>query len=164
MEEKNASIKQFLSFIIPLLMAMSVIVYFSIVITGRYKEWRLVLSKKEALEREVAQLKEKNLQLLHLRDNLLYDPVQIEKEVREQMGYSLPEEIIFKTSNPTESTQQVPSIPQKEMTPHVRGDGSEYVLGKFEKLKLFFFFVGIIVITIGFFSLSYWYEKRRNYS
>ncbi|MFN3466517.1 MAG: septum formation initiator family protein, partial [Candidatus Brocadiales bacterium] len=99
MEEKAVGIRQYLSFLIPLLLAMAIIVSFSVVIARRHTEWKQVQAKKKALEREVAQLQEKNLGLHKLRDSLLYDPVQIEKEAREQLGYSRPEEVIYKGSN-----------------------------------------------------------------
>ncbi len=152
MEEKTTKdLKQYLSFLIPLLLAMAIVISFSVTVARRHAEWKQVLAKKKALEREVAQLQEKNLELHKLRDSLLYDPVQIEKEAREQLGYSRPEEVVYKGSNPDVSDSTA-----KEAMPDL-----STAEGRFKGIGLFSFLVGIIVVTAGFFSFTYWYEYRR---
>lgn len=151
MEEKTIGIRQYLSFLIPLLLAMAIVISFSVVIARRHTEWKQVQAKKKALEREVSQLQEKNLELHKLRDSLLYDPVQIEKEAREQLGYSRPEEVIYKTPN-----LDVSDATKKE-------DISDFLVteGRFKRIGLLSFLVVVIVLTAGFFGLTYWYEHRR---
>ena len=85
--------KQFISFIVPLVLAMAVIVSFSIVIVKKRSEMKTAPAKKRVLQKELALLSKKNIELHELRDALVYDPVQVEKEAREQLGYGKPEDI-----------------------------------------------------------------------
>ncbi len=151
MEEKTISIKRYLSFLIPLLLTMAIVISFSVAIARRHTEWKQVLSKKKALEKDVAQLQKKNLELHKLRDGLLYDPVQIEKEAREQLGYGRPEEVIYKGGDFNASDPAT-------------GEGlSDFPIteGRFGRVGLLGFFAVVIVLTAGFFGLTYWYENRR---
>lgn len=151
MEEKTISIKRYLSFLIPLLLAMAIVISFSVAIARRHTEWKQVAAKKKALEKDVAQLQKKNLELHKLRDGLLYDPVQIEKEAREQLGYGRPEEVIYKGGDFNASD------------PATREDLSNFPIteGRFRRVGLLGFFAVVIVLTAGFFGLTYWYENRR---
>jgi cell division protein FtsB len=162
-EEKTLDTKRYLSFLIPLLSTLAIVVAFSLAITSRHTEWKMVLSKKEALEKELAQLRQRNLELHKLRDCLLYDPVQIEKEAREQLGYGLPEEVIYKNPGLTDADIQSaePGIPHSESDSQTRGLGRmpDILL---QKTGLIGFFVVIIVATVGFFCLTFLYENRRN--
>ena len=187
--EKNINLQRYLSFLIPLLLAMAIIISFSIVITRRHTEWKTVLSKKETLQKELAQLQKENLELHELRDCLLYDPVQIEKEAREQLGYSRPEEVIYKNPELSDSQKETKkNLPTLSITnvftmanlrkgePSAKADNPlDAPLSKassnvhqrlpkilLEKAGLAGFFVVIIIITVGFFSFTYWYENKRN--
>jgi cell division protein FtsB len=151
LEEKSTDLRRYLSFLVPLLLTMGIIISFSIVIARRHEEWKKVMAKKEVLEKELAQLRKKNLELHKLRDSLLYDPVQIEKEAREQLGYSLPEEVVYKRQDVAVSTPET-----REDFPRSSKTG-----GILEEVGLLSFFLAIIAITAGFFSLTYWYEHRR---
>lgn len=152
MEEKNIGMKQYLSFLVPLLLAMGIIISFSIVISKRHVEWKKVMAKRATIKEEIAQLRKKNLELHKLRDSLLYDPVEIEKEAREQLGYSRPEEVIYRRHDFNISSPET----KEEDLPHLSRTN-----GILEKVGLFSFFLAVIVITAGFFSSTYWYERRR---
>lgn len=146
--------KQFISFIVPLALTMAIIVSFSIVIAKKRSEMKTALAKKEVLEKELALLREKNMELHKLRDALVYDPVQVEKEAREQLGYGKPKEKLYKAYNfrvvgtTADGTQLL-------------GNKSIDAGGGFIKtVGLFGVFILVIVSVIGVFYGTYWYESK----
>jgi len=146
--------KQFISFIVPLVLAMAVIVSFSIVIAKKRSEMKTALAKKRVLQKELALLSKKNIELHELRDALVYDPVQVEKEAREQLGYGKPEEKSYKTYN----FRVVDGTTDDEPQPDDESTGIEDSFIK--KIGLSGIFILIIISAIGAFYGTYWYESK----
>ncbi|MFQ5863498.1 MAG: septum formation initiator family protein [Candidatus Brocadiales bacterium] len=142
--------KQFISFIVPLIMAMVVIVCFSTVIAKKRSEMNLAFAKKQTLEEELVLLRTKNMELHKLKDALVFDPVQVEKEAREQLGYGRPKEKFYKKYN----FRVVNDEPQRGNKSVDAGEGI------IKKLGLFGIFILIIVGVTGVFYATYWYECK----
>ncbi|MDO8137497.1 MAG: septum formation initiator family protein [Candidatus Brocadiales bacterium] len=153
METEKVEKKTFIFFLITLLVSLALVVSFTISVARKHSRMKEVLAKKEAIEQELAQLKEKNLELLRLRDALQYDPVQIEKEARESLGYGRPAEVPYKRYH-----FPVAEIEKKEKK---KAHSSRGLLGLVRDMELFGVFVFIIIGVTGFFYGTYWYERRR---
>lgn len=146
--------KQFVSFIIPLVLAMTVIVCFSIVIAKKRSEMKMALTKERALEKELSLLSKKNMELHELRDALVYDPVQVEKEAREQLGYGKSEEKSYKTYNFRVVDGTAIAEPQPD------GESMDIEDSFIKKIGLFGIFILIIISAIGAFYGTHWYESK----
>ncbi len=146
--------KQFISFIVPLAMTMVIIVCFSIVIAKKRSEMKAAFTKKVALERDLALLRRQNMELHKLMDGLTYDPVQVEKEAREQLGYAKPKERLYKTYN----FRVLDNAAGDEMRAGGRFAGADE--GILKKIGLFGIFILIIAGVTGAFYVTYWYECK----
>jgi hypothetical protein len=133
---------------------MAVIVSFSIVIAKKRSEMKTALAKKRVLQKELVLLSKKNIELHELRDALVYDPVQVEKEAREQLGYGKPEEKSYKTYN----FRVVDGTAADEPQPDDESTGIEDSFIK--KIGLSGIFILIIISAIGAFYGTYWYESE----
>lgn len=154
MEIKPVGKNPFISFVVIFLLATAVVVSFSFIISRRHTEMREILAKKKLLEGELSLAQKKNMELHRLRDALLYDPVQIEKEAREQLGYKMPDEVIYKRYD----------FPVKEVGPEGEqkdGLSGKGIKGLINKLGVFGLLVVVIIGVAIFYYGTYWYECRR---
>jgi cell division protein FtsB len=149
--------KGFISFMVPLALVMAIIIGFSVIIAKKRSELRDVEAKKAAIEREVARLKKKNLELHTLRDALVYDPVQIEKQAREQLGYGKQDE---KTYSPKRNFRVVDYAAEEQAGVEEKAAGAEEDEGILRKLGFFGVFTLVIAVVIGVYYGTYWYEYR----
>ncbi len=149
--------KGFISFIVPLALVMAIIIGFSVIIANKRSELRKVEAKKAALEEEVARLKKRNLELHTLRDALVYDPVQVEKEAREQLGYGKQDE---KAYSPKRNFRVVDNAAEEQALAEEKAAGVEEGEGILSKLGFFGVFILVIAVVIGVYYGTYWYEYR----
>ncbi len=150
--------KGFISFIVPLALVMAIIIGFSVIIAKKRSGLRKVEAKKAALEEGVARLKEKNLELHKMRDALVYDPVQIEKEAREQLGYGKQDE---KAYSPKRNFRVVDNAAEEQaLAAEEKAAGVEEDEGILRKLGFFGVFILVIAVVIGVYYGTYWYEHR----
>ncbi|MCQ4574281.1 MAG: septum formation initiator family protein [Candidatus Brocadiales bacterium] len=146
--------KRFIAFMVPLALTLAIIVCFSIAIARKHSELKTVLARNAVLEKEVTLLKKKNLELHTLRDALVYDPVQVEKEAREQLGYGKPKEKVYKKRN-----FRIVENADDAGPAHEAGyTGKEG--GILNSIGLFGTFILIIVSVTGVFYGTYWYEHK----
>lgn len=76
-----------------------VVIVFSWIITKTRHDRLRMLNTKNILEKQVAALENENFVLEREQSTLKDDPIRIEKEAREQLGYIEPEEIIYERYN-----------------------------------------------------------------
>ncbi len=152
--------KGFIAFVIPLVLVMGIIVGFSIIIAKKRSELREVVAMKKALETELAVLKKRNLELHKLRDSLVYDPVQVEKEAREQLGYGKSDE---RSYVPKRNFPVVDYAAEDDaLAAESAADAAEDE-GILRELGLFGVFILIIAVVTGIYYGTYWYENRRRH-
>ncbi len=132
---------------------MAIMICLSIVIAKKRSEMNLALAKKEALEKEVALLKKRNMELHWLRDSLIYDPVEVEKVAREQLGYSKPKEKLYKRYN----FRVVNAVSNRLQTGYETAGNGESVI---KKIGLFGILTLVVVGVTGIFYATYWYECK----
>ncbi len=149
--------KEFISFIVPLALVMAIIIGFSVIIAKKRSELRGVEAKKAALEKEVARLKKKNLELHTLRDALVYDPVQIEKQAREQLGYGKQNERAY---SPKRNFRVVDYAAEEQALAEEKVAGAEEDEGILRELGFFGVFILVVVVVVGVYYGTYWYEYR----
>ncbi len=143
--------KQFISFVIPLALTLGIIVAFSVVIAKKRSELKTVLARQGVLEKEVALLKKKNMELHRLRDALVYDPVQVEKEAREQLGYGSPQEKLYNKQ------YNFPVVDNNLLAGNKSADAEGGII---RKIGLLGVLVLIIMSVTAVFYGTYWYENK----
>lgn len=74
----------------------SIIIIFSVIVTQKREERRALETKQKELAVKVDYLKEKNEKLKKENDALVNDPIQIEREARDNYGYTKEGEVTYK--------------------------------------------------------------------
>lgn len=83
-------------FLVTFSITASLIIVFSLIITQKREERRTLESRQKLLAEKVDRLRDENERLRKENDALVNDPVQIEREARDNYGYTKPGEITYK--------------------------------------------------------------------
>lgn len=75
---------------------ISIIIIFSVIVTQKREERMVLEAKQRALTEKVASLREKNDKLKKENKALVNDPIQVEREARDNYGYTKDGEITYK--------------------------------------------------------------------
>ncbi len=92
----HVSKRKRLSLLILIGIGIALVAFLSYEVFNRYEEHRVLLSRQEKLQQQLTRLEKRNSWLKKEKDALLSDPVRIEREARNQLGYTRPEEIPYK--------------------------------------------------------------------
>ncbi|MFQ5715349.1 MAG: septum formation initiator family protein [Candidatus Scalinduaceae bacterium] len=83
-------------FLITFCIVVTIVIIFSAAVTQKREERRTLEARQKNLAEKVAYLKQRNPELKKEYDSLINDPIQIEREARENFGYIKPGEITYK--------------------------------------------------------------------
>ncbi len=131
----------------------SIIIIFSFLVTQKREERRALEIRQKELARKVNYLREETERLKKENIALVNDPIQIEREARDNYGYTKSGEITYKKHkfNISEPEECNPEIPTK-----IGGLESFLFEGHFPwQVPL-----GLIVIATAFLLFSYKYERK----
>ncbi|ODS33123.1 MAG: putative septum formation initiator [Candidatus Scalindua rubra] len=139
-------------FLITFSIVVSIIIVFSVIVTQKRDERKTLEAKKNELAKTVDFLKEKNVRLKKENDALVNDPIQIEREARENYGYIKPGEVTYKKYKFNISEPENDKVKQPN---------------KSNKIESFLFDgpfpwqvpLGLILIAAIFLLVSYRYER-----
>ncbi|MGR3311444.1 MAG: FtsB family cell division protein [Candidatus Brocadiales bacterium] len=85
-----------LSLLILIGIGIALVAFLSYKVFNRYEEHRALSFQQEELQQRLTLLEKRNSWLKKEKNALLSDPVRIEREARNQLGYTRPEEIPYK--------------------------------------------------------------------
>lgn len=154
MQEGKIENRYFGKFILMVFVMSCVVIFFSSIISKTRHERFRMLEMKKVLEKQVTQLEAENFKLENEYSALKSDPIRIEKEAREHLGYVETDEVIYKRYN-----FHIKSITKKE--PIIGVSQNRWKAFLFEGLFPWQFPASIILITTAFYLISYHYEYRR---
>ncbi|MBE7444875.1 MAG: septum formation initiator family protein [Planctomycetia bacterium] len=146
--------KYFGKFVLIVFITSCVVVLFSSIITKTRHERILMLETRKILENHASQLEAENLRLGNEYSALKNDPVRIEKEARELLGYTGAEEVFYKKYN-----FRIKSITKKEPVKIVSQNRWKIFL--FDGLFPWQFPATIILVATAYYLISYHYEYRK---
>jgi cell division protein FtsB len=131
---------------------ISIIIIFSVIVTQKREERRALEAKQRVLTEKVDYLREKNDRLKKENKALVNDPIQVEREARDNYGYTKDGEITYKKykfniSEPENDKAERPA----------ESGGLEVFL--FEGPFPWQVPVGLILIATLFLLLTYKYER-----
>ncbi|MEK6766547.1 MAG: septum formation initiator family protein [Planctomycetota bacterium] len=139
-------------FIFTFSIVASIIIIFSVIVTQKREERRALETRQKELARKVDYLRKKNEELKKENKALVNDPIQIEREARDNYGYTKEGEVTYKK--------------YKFNISEPESDGAEK-LTESSRLESFLFEgdfpwqvpLGLILIATLFLLLSYKYER-----
>ncbi len=131
----------------------AVILFTSIISRVRQDRFHLMESKRQ-LEKQAARLEEENSRLEKEYSGLQDDPIRIEKEARERLGFAKPDEVFYKKYN-----FHIKNVTSKEPTKTVSQNRWKAFL--FEGPFPWQFPAFIILIASAYYLISYHYEYRK---
>jgi len=131
---------------------ISIIIIFSVIVTQKREERRALEAKQRVLTEKVDYLREKNDRLKKENKALVNDPIQVEREARDNYGYTKDGEITYKKykfniSEPENDKAEKPA----------ESDGLEAFL--FEGPFPWQVPLGLILIATLFLLVTYKYER-----
>ncbi|MDR4509833.1 MAG: septum formation initiator family protein [Candidatus Brocadiaceae bacterium] len=150
----NCSGKYFSKLVLLVLITSSVVILFSSLISKSRQERLRLEEAEKTLEKQYARLRTENKQLNLEYPALLTDPVRIEQEAREKLGYTGPDEIVypkysFRVKN-SQKNMQEKSVPQNTWIQFVFEEAFPWQIPAL-----------IILISTAYFLISYHYEYRK---
>ncbi len=83
-------------FIITFCIVVAIVIVFSVIITKKRDDRRSLEMRQENLAEKVAYFKKKNSELEKENEGLVNDPIQVEREARESLGYIKPGETTYR--------------------------------------------------------------------
>ncbi len=83
-------------FIITFCIVVAIVIVFSVIITKKRDDRRTLEMRQENLAKRVAYFKKKNSELEKENNGLVNDPIQVEREARESLGYIKPGETTYR--------------------------------------------------------------------
>ncbi len=83
-------------FLFTFCIVVTIVIMFSATVTKKREERRTLEAKQKTLAEKVAYFKKKNPELKKENKALINDPIQIEREARDNFGYIKPGEITYK--------------------------------------------------------------------
>ena len=131
----------------------AVILFTSIISRVRQDRFHMLESKR-LLEKQAAWLEEENSRLEKEYSGLQNDPVRIEKEARERLGFAKPDEVFYKKYN-----FRIKRATNKEPTKTISQNRWKAFL--FEGPFPWQFPAFIILIASAYYLISYHYEYRK---
>ncbi|TVM00675.1 MAG: hypothetical protein CV087_12835 [Candidatus Brocadia sp. WS118] len=144
----------FSKFVLMVFITSCVVILFSWTISKTRQERIRMLEAKNMLERQSVRLEAENLRLENEYSALKKDPVRIEKEARELLGYSGADEIIYKKYH-----FRIKSTAQNEHEKIVSRNRWKSFL--FDGAFPWQFPALIILIAVAYYLISYHYEYRK---
>ncbi|MCF6159333.1 MAG: septum formation initiator family protein [wastewater metagenome] len=149
--QKNA---YFGKFIFMVGITSCIIIFFSSFINKTRQERFHMMEMKKTLEKQVEYFHADNTILKKEYTALKHDPVRIEKEAREQLGFTNPDEIVYPKYN-----FRIKRMAKAEPAHETSRNGWKGFL--FEGPLPWQFPAFIILITAAFYLISYHYEYRK---
>jgi len=139
-------------FIITFCIVVAIVIVFSVIITNKRDDRRSLEMRQENLAEKVAYFKKKNSKLEKENDGLINDPIQVEREARESLGYIKPGETTYRKYKFSISG------------PENEGLGQSSILSRIDSFLFEGPFpwqvpLGIITIATIFLLVSYRYER-----
>ena len=139
-------------FLITFCIVATIVIVFSAAVTQKRDDRRILEARQKNLAEEVAYFKKRNPELEKENAALINDPIQIEREARENFGYIKPGEITYKKyrfsiSEPKDEETKQSSILSKMDSYLFEGPFPWQVP------------LGIISIAAVFLLISYRYER-----
>ena len=139
-------------FIITFCIVVAIVIVFSVIITNKRDDRRSLEMRQENLAEKVAYFKKKNSKLEKENDGLINDPIQVEREARESLGYIKPGEATYRKYKFSISG------------PENEGPGQSSILSRIDSFLFEGPFpwqvpLGIITIATIFLLISYRYER-----
>lgn len=131
-----------------------VVILFSWIISKTRQERIRMLEAKKVLEKQATRLEAENLRLENEYLALKKDPVRIEKEARELLGFTGTDEIIYKKYN-FRIKSTAPIEPEKIVS---RNRWKAFL---FDGVFPWQFPAVVILIAVAYYSISYHYEYRK---
>lgn len=143
-------------YILITLITSFVVILFSYIITHARQERFRMLETKRILERQVVQLRLENDRLENEHSSLQKDPLRIEKEAREQLGYFAPGEVSY-----DKYRFNIKSVPMKK--PVAATAPNRWKSFIFDGSFPWQFPAMIILVTAAYYLITYYYEYRKLY-
>ncbi len=141
-------------FLLMVFITSCVVILFSSIISKTRHERIRMLETKRALEKHVAQLEAVNSVLEKEYSALKSDPVRIEKEARELLGYTGEDEVLYERYH-----FRIKSTAKKEPLKTV--SQNRWITFLFNGSFPWQFPALIILVTVAFYTISYHYEYRK---
>jgi len=139
-------------FIFTFSIVASITIIFSVIVTQKREERRSLETRQKELARKVDYLRKKNEELKKENKALVNDPIQIEREARDNYGYTKEGEVTYKKYKFNISEPE--SDGAEKLT---ESSGLESFL--FEGAFPWQVHLGLILIAALFLLLSYKYER-----
>ncbi|MDG6027259.1 MAG: septum formation initiator family protein [Candidatus Brocadia sp.] len=155
--EKNGGADRnpyFRKFVLMVFITSSVVIFFSWTISKTRLERVRMLEVKKVLEKQATRLEAENLRLENEYSALKKDPVRIEKEAREFLGFTGPDEVIYEKHR-----FRIKSTAQKE--PEITPLRNRWKVFLFDGAFPWQFPAFVILIAASYYLLSYHYEYRK---
>lgn len=144
----------FRKFVLIMFITSSVVIFFSWTISKTRQERVRMLEVKKALEKQATRLEAENIRLENEYSALKKDPVRIEKEARELLGYTGADEVIYEKYR-----FRIKSTAQKE--PTITASRNRWKVFLFDGAFPWQFPAFVILIAVSYYLLSYHYEYRK---
>ncbi|OQY99536.1 MAG: hypothetical protein B6D35_08995 [Candidatus Brocadia sp. UTAMX2] len=144
----------FRKFVLIVFMTASIVIFFSWVISKTRQERIRMLETKTALEEQAARLEAENSRLENEYAALKKDPLRIEKEARELLGYTGDGEIVYEKYR-----FRIKSAAEKE--PEVIASRNRWKVFLFDGAFPWQLPAFIILVATAYYLLSYHYEYRK---
>ncbi len=141
-------------FVLMVFVTSCVVILFSSIISNARQERFSMLEAKKVLEKQASRLEAENLRLEGEYSALKNDPVRIEKEARELLGYAGVDEVFYQKYN-----FRIKSITKKEPATVVSRNKWKTFL--FDGPFPWQFPALIILVATAFYLVSYHYEYRK---
>lgn len=146
--------KYFGKFVLMVFITSCVVILFSSIISKTRQERISMLETKKSLENHASRLEAENFKLGNEYSALKNDPVRIEKEARELLGYTGTDEVFYKKYN-----FRIKSIAKKEPVKTVSQNRWKIFL--FDGLFPWQFPATIILVATAYYLISYHHEYRK---
>lgn len=146
--------KYFGKFVLIVFITSCVVILFSSLISKTRHERIRMLETKKILEKHASRLEAENFRLENEYSALKNDPVRIEKEARELLGYTGTDEVFYKKYN-----FHIKSITKKEPVKIVSQNRWKIFL--FDGLFPWQFPATILLIATAYYLISYHHEYRK---
>jgi cell division protein FtsB len=144
----------FAKFILMVFVTSCIVILFSSIISKTRQERIRILEAKKMLEKQAARLEEENSMLENEYSALKNDPVRIEKEARELLGYVGIDEVFYEKYN-----FRIKSVSKKEPAKIISQNPWKTFL--FDGPFPWQFPALIILIASAYYLISYHYEYRK---
>ncbi len=146
--------KYFGKFVLMVFITSCVVILFSSIITKTRQERIRMLETKKILDNHASRLETENFRLGNEYAALKNDPVRIEKEARELLGYTGADEVFYKKYN-----FRIKSIAKNE--PVKIASRNRWKIFLFDGLFPWQFPATIILIAAAYYLISYHHEYRK---